>query len=288
MDNTPTTPTEPQPASVLTPQSPMSPKKKKMIVLISSIVGALVVIGLVFLILFLTVWSVSKKDYQALGEAAQTTRTAYNESSSDFRSFYRAAAAGTASDKAREDLTASFDTYKQEVAKMADMKAMRDKDVKKAYDTFAEKNKKFETTVEAIIADAPAFAAIGDSCAASNVSKISQSSIDSLLANYDEVVGKCMSDLEKLKESKFTTLQDYATKLLGLYREQRNLIASMVDAAKAGDVAALNAAQSKISSQSMEFSSTARDFGTKFQKEVSDIEVTDELNAFLGVVRDKQ
>jgi len=144
----------PQPiAPVVTPTPRLSRKPSKKLIIILSIVGAVVALAVVAAILYALLFSVSKADYRT---AANTASDVSSAGSKSYTAVSKVAYISTSTTeieikenatKARELLA----TYKNEGAKLADVKALRNGEVKQAYDAYDKKFNEFVAFSEAYI-----------------------------------------------------------------------------------------------------------------------------------------
>jgi len=186
----------PQPtAPVVTPTPQLSRKPSKKLIIILSIVGAVVVFAGIAAILYGLLFSVSKADYRT---AANTTSEVSSAGSKSYTAVSKVAYISTSTTdieikenatKARELLA----TYKEEGKKLADVKALRDGEVKDAYDAYDKKFNEFVAFSEAYIDSAekvmPAIA-ICEEIGRSSSSAVGKAAFDAAIAPCEEALNK--------------------------------------------------------------------------------------------------
>lgn len=260
--------------------------QNKKLVIIGSTVGGLLLLASIAVIIYVALFSISKKDYAELNATVRDVRTSYSTANIRFSTYTSSLTYGFSSSSV-SNFEDAYDEYKENVAKLEGLKALRDGEVKEKYDVFIEQNKKFTSFVDEFVAIGDDIKQVNEDCAASKASGITSATPDNLLDEYDEVANTCKDSLEKLKDSKIDVVVDYADDMIGLYDEQRGYFEEYVDAYKANDRTKGLEVRSKITRQASEFTSTARDFRTALTDAADEAEVKDELNDFIEVVNDK-
>jgi len=190
--------TTPQPVVAPAPHKSRKPSKKLIIIL--SIVGAVIALAAIAALLYALLFSVSKDDYRT---AANTTNDVSRAGSKSYTAVSKVAYISTSTTeieikenavKARELLAA----YKAEGAKLADVKALRDGDVKKSYDAYNQKFNEFVTFSESYIDSAekvmPAIAICEE--IGRNPSGVAGK------AAYDAAIAPCEEALNNVKDVK--------------------------------------------------------------------------------------
>jgi len=200
----------PQPTTpVVTPAPRLSRKPSKKLIIILSIVGAVVALAAIAAILYALVFSVSKADYRT---AANTASDVSSAGSKSYTAVSKVAYISTSTTEIeiKENVTKAREllaTYKEEGAKLSDVKALRDGDVKKAYDAYNQKFNEFVTFSETYIDSAekviPAIAICEE--IGRNPSGVAGK------AAYDAAIAPCDEALNKVTDVKDKDLAAFLT-----------------------------------------------------------------------------
>jgi len=200
----------PQPTTpVVTPAPRLSRKPSKKLIIILSIVGAVVALAAIAAILYALVFSVSKADYRT---AANTASEVSSAGSKSYTAVSKVAYISTSTTEIeiKENVTKAREllaTYKEEGAKLSDVKALRDGDVKKAYDAYNQKFNEFVTFSETYIDSAekviPAIAICEE--IGRNPSGVAGK------AAYDAAIAPCDEALNKVTDVKDKDLAAFLT-----------------------------------------------------------------------------
>ena len=200
----------PQPTTpVVTPAPRLSRKPSKKLIIILSIVGAVVALAAIAAILYALVFSVSKADYRT---AANTASEVSSAGSKSYTAVSKVAYISTSTTEIeiKENVTKAREllaTYKEEGSKLSDVKALRDGDVKKAYDAYNQKFNEFVTFSETYIDSAekviPAIAICEE--IGRNPSGVAGK------AAYDAAIAPCDEALNKVTDVKDKDLAAFLT-----------------------------------------------------------------------------
>lgn len=295
-NKTPVEPQAPAPEPTATPepvipapqgQAPYPHSSNKTGLIVGIIAGVLVIGGVVALILMLTMGGISKKDYENYAKSVDTVRDEYKAASSDVTPYLSAILSGGTSRTTTEEVKELMSKYKTASEDLSKEKALKDEDIKKAYDAFTKKNDQFMKFVDSIVATKEQFSEANDKCGADRASGISTATPDALVSTYDAALGPCVTALDELAKVENKEIAEYAKKMAAVYREQRTLMVQLADAGKSGDAAAVSAARSKVSTQASKFNTVAREFSTSFRETTKNNEVKDELNALIKLANEK-
>lgn len=294
MDKNPETNVAPEatpPAAAPAPSQPGAPgsRNNKKTALIASIVGGVVAIGVIVLVLMLTVFAgPSKADYKKAYDVMQKVRSGYTQSGSEMSTLASGMLRGNVSDSAKQEFTDEFNNYKNAVGELKDLKALKDKDVKQAYDAFTTKNDKFVTYAEGLVASMDSLAETADNCKQSKFSgAISSNDPDTILSQFKRAAQPCFDAINKLKGSKNQMIANYAQEMDNSYKKMVNVLEQMVAAAKAQDGAKARSLYSELSSIASDATRKANSFSSDFREEVQKVDVKDELNDLGKIVTDK-
>lgn len=283
---------QPSIASQPTMSAP-APKKNKLLPIFIA-AGALVLLVAIGLVVWYTMFAVTKDDYSKALSATKEIRNAYTDAGDKFGSFMSESMSSysTASEvsTAKSDFTKAYADYKTKVDALKDMKAMRDSEVKKSYDAFTAQNKKMTDMTEAFAAVAPDLNTMKTECSSSSMSStLSSATPDTLLTKYDAGIKPCLDATKKLTETSITPLSDYAKKSLETFDKMRGYVKRMQDAYTANDRTAYTTAHSEFSSFTSSSSSSLSSY--KLTNDLRDYtdkaEVKDQLNAFGELITKK-
>lgn len=290
----PEQPVAPQTPPVVEPSVPSTApvqKKSNKNLIIGLVVGGVVLLAIIvtLIVLALTVWSgPSKQDYRDAASAMQKLRTDYTSASSNFSSYASSATYGYDSSSYKEQFNKSFDSYKADVAGLKDLKALKDKDVKKAYDEFVAQNEKFVSFADSVNSSMDQISGVVKDCGSVDTSSISSvKSVDEIVPRYDEAVAPCLSAVKKLETASNTTISTFAKKIEKAYNDMRSVMVQLVAAAKSKDSTKLSSLESDLYDKVDDIRTASSDFASQFKKEGDQVEVKDQLNALGKLVTDK-
>jgi hypothetical protein len=280
-------PVAPQPPNPqVSPVVPAPTGNKKTLLIIGAIVAAVVVIIVVALVIWLTVFRVSKADYQKAGTAFNDMHKTYDTLSDDLTSFVNDDSSTSSSDVATQTATLKKDlaTYSQQFDDLGKMRAMHDKDVKQKYDAAADQNKKFVQYLQSFAATMPAFGSAADDCSASKADGISSATPSTVLNAYDSALQPCMNDLNTISKSANASLAAYGSQTLSIYKDQRSALSQMVDAYNAQDQTAYDTAQTNFENVTEEFYNVTTG---KITDGFKAVQVADQMTALGSVLSSK-
>lgn len=276
---------QPTPFAAPTPPVPSAGKMKLWV----GVAVAIVVLIIVALVVWLTVFRVSKTDYQKADTALDTIHKTYDTLASDLSdatsllndsdSMSKSAVAEQ-STTLKKDLT----TYNQQFDELSKLHALRDKDVKQKYDAAADQNKKFVQYVQSFADTLPSFATVASDCSADKADSIANATMSTLMPAYDAAIKPCTKDLEGVSKSPNASLATYASDVLSIYTQQRAALSKMIDAYNAQDEAGYKAAQSNFLEVSEKFANINTD---KITEAAKNAEVSDQMTALSNVLKSK-
>ena len=284
MDNNPNA--EPTVSAPVAQSPAPQPEKKLPVKLIAIIAGAVALVAIIAVTLYMTVFAgPSKADFRKAQTATNGIVSEYNDVSSELRSLVR-----SSSDTSDiSELKTAYAKYKDNVAAIEKEHGivLRDGETKKSYDAFKKKHDNLVTYFDGIIGSAADLAEANKNCAASKASELFRATEDlkTVADKYDAALGSCTASLDKVANSKNESLKAYATATRALYKEQRELFVKLQQAAVAGNTSEQRSVLRQISTQSREFRTS--DSVKKFSDSAEQADVKDELNAFNRLLRDK-
>jgi len=245
------------PAGAPTPAA--GPSKKKLIVLISAIVGGLLVLGAIALVVYLTFFSVTKADY---AKAYDQVKAVQQTSGSGL--------ALTSGDP--DKLSTAFAEYKTENAKLADLKALKaDKDLNEKYKAYDEKSKAYISYVEKFIPSFEKFTAATKTL--SSTSLLKPASIQATI-----------TALEGASDITEPNLKAYVDSLLAAYKEilpQSKIYESATTPSEKLK------ASSAISASTKKLLAAATKLSTDMKASTADISIKDSFDALSKAVTEK-
>lgn len=253
--------------------------------------GALLLLALLGLVIWYSVFNVTKDDYKKADTAISEMKTVYNtagDKMDDYMSELMSSYSTESEVKdAKDDFDKAYNDYKTKVTAIKDQKALRDGDVKKSYDEFEAQNKKFAEAVDGLIAVAPALKDAQTECGSSGISStISSATPDTLVDKYDEAVKGCKDAAVKISESKVEPIANYGKKAVAGIEKMRTYMEKMQVAAKNNDRSAFqNAYYDMMDDEAVKAMSES---GMSELNDLKDeVEVKDKLNAFADLVAEK-
>ena len=180
-----------------------SPKSnKKLIILISAIVGGLIVLGGAALAVYLIFFSVTKADYQKTYDQVSLVRDKYKDAGS---------VSASSSEEKIKETKADFEEFKTENAKLGDLKAIKmDKELKEKYEAYSKK--------------ATAYIALGNTLfpslerfieASADIKAIGSPSSNFTSANIQKIIN-ILKDLDDITDP---TLKTYLASTIEVYED---------------------------------------------------------------------
>lgn len=238
---------------------PAGPSKKKLIVLISGIVGGLLVLGGAALAVFLIFFSVSHDDYVKAYNQVKAVSVAVSDTD----------VTGT---REVDQLTASLEEYKTQNAKLADLKALNvDKDLSEKYKAYDVKAKAYIAFADAFIPSYGKLKTVTDSVL--NTTSLKSSSIQATITLIEDAGD--VSD---------PTIKEYIDTLLKTYQEILPQVKIYETATSSTEkTKALNA----ISTASKALTTAADTFQTDLQDRYDSVSPSDAFDALSKAVTDK-
>lgn len=251
--------------------------------------GVMLGLAIIAAIIYATVFYISKDDYQKAKTATNSAVDSYNDAGDDFQTLFTAAFSGYGTPAVVDDAWASLDdtygAYKVKIQQLETLKAMRDGEVKAAYNKLKEKNATFEKFVDGLLSSTDALSSASKSCSSSAAEPLRSADYATIADSYDRVLGPCIKDLETLSDSPSEQIAEYARSMAALYKEQRAIFVELQSAYNAKDADRYRAAGTKLSEQSKKFNDTS---SVKSLKNYADsVDVADEFKALLNVISKK-
>ena len=241
------------------PVGPVPKKSKKGLIIGLSAAAAVIFIGLVGLVLWLTVFSISSADYKKAQTAVGDVETAYNTVKNDFSQYVTDNIAGSSDASGitaeKDTLDKSFSDLKTKFDGLKNLKAFSDSDLKKKYDAFVSDYQKVAATIDDFMSSHDLLSSVADTCSSSGKS-IDTSNKAAFVSAYDAVLAPCIKDLKDLSSAKQSDLAAYGKNMYDLYQEQRSIIQDLQDAYNAKDASKYSDAQTRLSTQLNKFTNS--------------------------------
>ena len=229
-------PMQPQPGR---PMGPMPPKQGMNKGLLWSLIGG--VIGIFVLIIIIIVCIVlfsgpSTEDYRkAYAMMNSFDSTSLNIDRSD-------------PETSINEVVRKADDHFDKLGKAA---AMRDGEVKKAFEEYKSDYEKVKPLLKESGAVATAYKEYSNSCRTSYSSPLSSASGDEAGQKYDEQQKSCLNALNKMKDSQYASVRDYANEQIKYRKEMRAYYVALVNYYKNRDSSSSSPKRPEIPSTSL-------------------------------------
>ena len=242
-----------------TPEPTPGKSKKKLIVLISAIVGGLILLAGAALAVYFLFFHISKEDYQQAFNQVTVVQDKYTSGGS--------ISGDSAADSLAEAKTA-YESFKTESAKLSELKALRnDKDLKAVYDAYEKKEKNYVSFADGFLPSLESFTA-----ASQKISDLGTGSSLFSSANIQKTI-----DIYKEQDIKDATLKAYVDSAISVYTEilPQAKIYETTTSTSAQRLAAINA----ISASFKKLSTAATTMSEAIIAKTKEVAVKDELDA---------
>ena len=248
--------------------TPGGKSKKKLIILISAIVGALIVLGGAALAIYFIFFNVSHADYQKAYDQVSSLRDKYSAGDS--------ISSGSSKDTVAAAKTAYAD-FKTENAKLGDLKAFKaDKDLSAKYNAYTTKAKAYIDFGDVFIPSLDRFVAAND-----QVTSLGSGSSSFTSANIQKII-----DIYKgIQDIGDPTLKAFVDSTVSVYEEILPQI--KVYESSSSTTMQKYAAISAISASSKKISAAASKMSDDLSAKTKDLSLSDTLNDLGKSVTDK-
>lgn len=278
MDEKPTK--QPTPPVITTPSGDKKPAPVKLIAIIA---GAVVAVGVVVLVLFLTVFAgPSKADFKAALDETKEVRNSYQDLSNTVRTASRVSSIEDEDElnEKYDELRTQFDAYKKAAGELEGEKAFRDSEAGKSYDAFKKQNETFAKYVESLLGSYKEVGLVSIKCKGvqNSVSGSSALSDPNAIAKFDEAMKPCNDALDAAQNVPNAHLKNLAGKTKAFYGEIRASLVTMSEAYQARNSSALLSASRELREKTTEFSSATRDIAKELTDEGEAAEVNEQIN----------
>ncbi len=230
---------QPQPMQPGRPMGPMPPKQGMSKGLLWSLIGGgigvfvLIIIIIVCIVLFS---GPSTEDYRkAYSMMNSFDSTSINIDRSD-------------PETSINEVVRKADDHFDKLGKAA---AMRDSEVKKAFEKYKDDYEKVKPLLKESGAVATAYKEYSNSCRTSYSSPLSSASGDEAGQKYDEQQKSCLNALNKMKDSQYASVRDYANEQIKYRKEMRAYYVALVNYYKNRDSSSGSPKRPEIPSTSL-------------------------------------
>jgi len=238
----------PNTATAQQPQAPnISPNKsKKMRTILFVIIGGFLVLGIAVAVVYFMFFYVSRADYKSAEKQTNTVIVAYHKIDDATEEWSAAVADASATDRdiaskkiAYNDANAA---YKSAVGELSDMRALKDRKVKSAYDTFVTKNNAMTTNNDSMAEAMPMLRTMVIECNNADTSGMDTSDLSTIADAWDKSFAKCTEAIKDLSSAKNVDIATVGKKLEQYFTEMRTDIVALQAAYIAKDEAAFTKA----------------------------------------------
>ncbi|MBC7565027.1 hypothetical protein H7100_02225 [Candidatus Saccharibacteria bacterium] len=201
----PTTTIGSSPNSNPTPNLMGDPKKKKLIILISAIVGVIVLLGIAAIVVFGLLFP-SKADYRSAAAQFNTVSAAYSDLNSDASRIQYDISGSTTDTEFTNDsdsVNKSLQTFKDESKKLSAMKAVKIGEGQKLYATYESKVNAYVTYANDIFTSVKSFRPVSKAC-------------DDVTTNT--LLGECVTALNAIGDVPNADLKQFVTVIQTQYK----------------------------------------------------------------------
>lgn len=206
------------------------------------VAGLLAIIGMVVYMLF---FSISKEDYRHAEAQTNAVILAYNN-----LSVATSTLAHNASDRSVKDdeyassqakYLAAYNKYQDEVSQLNDEPALQNGTVMTAYDSFAQKNSDFMTSLKTNNDTATYVRKATIACGVNSAGEVDAKDLSKIVSAYDTVITPCKEAMTDLEQADDTTAQSVAQKATAYIAQIRGHLEAMQTAYTSGNRKAFEA-----------------------------------------------
>lgn len=222
-------------APIATPNGSGNGSKKKLIILLSAIIGGIVLLAGIGLVIYFLFFNVTKADYQKAYDQMKVVRDGVDAKPSV-----------SSSEDSMTLVKEKFETYKTENAKLGDLKAFRgDSELREKYSVYDKKAKAYIAFMEGYIPSLEKFMVAIK--AAGSAGTFTSAGVQKTIDAY-----------EQAKDVTDPTLKEYITATLAYYKgilpQVRAYESASTSTAKLAAIREISAASSQLSTASKKFS----------------------------------
>lgn len=276
--------TQPAPQAAPVAKQPMFSKKMLLI-------GGGVIVAIAVIITMLMLLSgPSKSDYNEAVTVMKAVREDYKSMDSKMRKAASSMlSSGNSTSTEDVSLEKELNAYKENIDKLKGLKALRDKEVKEAYDKLASKNEKFIPYVSDLSASMGDLGQVGKVCGevSTALRGVNPTSAEQAVSEFDKRMEPCNQALDKLKDVKNKTLGEFAGKMRKAMADVRNVLGELPALANSQDRSKMYELRSKLMKVVRSLSEESLQFSKKMREETKENDAVDEINALGKLVVQK-
>lgn len=276
-----------QPTPQATPAAKQPMFSKKMLLIGSGVIAAIAIIITMLMLL----GGPNKSDYNEAVTVMKALREDYKSMDSTMRRATSSMLSSGSSKSETEDISIEkeLNSYKENFDKLKGLKALRDKEVKEAYDKLASKNEKFIPYVTSLSESMGDLNKTSKVCGevSSALRGVNPTSAEQAVSEFDKKTEPCTQALDKLKDVKNKTLADFAGKMRKAIADVREVLGELPALADSQDRSKMYELRSKLMKVVRSLGDETRDFTKKIREEAKENDAADEINALGKLVVQK-
>lgn len=228
----------------------------------------------------------TKSDYNDAVTAMKAVRDDYKE----IDRVARRASSNSLMSGSTESISAEKElkVYRESADKLKELKALRDKEVKEAYDKFLQKHEKFVPYIEDTSKSLVDFVQMNKTCNAisSSLRSLSTTEKNQAIAEFSKKMQPCEKAIDKLKESKNKTFAEFGDKMSNTLKDLKEVATEMAQANSSSALEMLSV-RSKLLKSVRSMGDAMREFSTKMREDSKNYDVADEINTLGKLVVQK-
>lgn len=233
----------PNTATAQQPQAPNIPpnKSKKMRTILFVIIGGFLVLGIAVAVVYFMFFYVSRADYKSAEKQTNTAIVAYHKIDDATEEWSAAVADASATDRDIASKKTAYNdanaAYKSAVGELSGMRALKDRKVKSAYDTFVTKNNAMTANNDSMAEAMPMLRTMVVECNNADTSGMDTSDLSTIADAWDKAFAKCTKAIKDLSSAKNVDIATAGKKLEQYFAEMRTDIVALQAAYIAKDEA---------------------------------------------------
>lgn len=216
----------------LAPVTPRKPSKELLMVFAG--LGAVVLLMIIGIILYLVFFYISRPDYVRAGAQTSSVTMTSDAVSAASDSYFQTTVSDFSTDAQIASSRADYDTantaYQSAIQSLSSERALKDSAVKEAYNTFVAKNKSFTASSDSLIQSMPLIRETAVDCSKSKIGTMDITDLSKVVAAYDKAVGPCASAMKELSAAKNVNTAAVGKKAVKYFADMRTHIVAMQSA----------------------------------------------------------
>lgn len=209
------------------------------LIAILTTIAVVVVAVIVAVFVYVAQTFVSSQDYQRFATQTDVVIANYNSSITATGQYLAALEDADTSEKLlaqkAASATSAYAKYLESVKALATERALKNTDIKQAYDIFISAHDKFVAGNAAMAATLPVIHTISVNCSEEAVGSMDTSNLGKLVASYDKAASPCVDSMKQLAASKDGTAAAAGAQAIKFFDTLRTRVVSMQAAYKADD-----------------------------------------------------